>query len=91
MSTVEEAKAFEGEGEAVVIGLFKSVDSAAAKAYASAAGAIDHLPFAVSSSGDVSSSLHFSRGELGDLSKLSAILKHDFLVWCSTRCVTIVL
>lgn len=55
MSTVEEAKSFEGEGEAVVIGLFKSVDSAAAKAYASTAGGIDHLPFAVSSSEDVSS------------------------------------
>lgn len=47
ITTADEAKAFEGEGDAVVIGLFASADSDAAKAFMSAAAGIDRLPFAI--------------------------------------------
>ena len=55
ITTVEEAKAFEAEGEAVVIGLFSKTDSEQAKAFMSAASGVDRLPFAISSSKEVSS------------------------------------
>lgn len=53
LNTEEDAKAFEGEAEAVVIGLFASVDSAPVKAFMATANGIDRLPFAVSSSEEV--------------------------------------
>ncbi|CAM9918859.1 unnamed protein product [Ascophyllum nodosum] len=53
LETVEDVKAFQGKQDAVVIGLFKSVDSDAAKAYMSAAGGIDRLAFGISSSDEV--------------------------------------
>lgn len=54
MGTAAEAKEFEGEGEAVVIGLFKSDDSKQAKAFMTAAGGMDGLPFGIATSKDVS-------------------------------------
>lgn len=53
LTTKEEATAFEEEGEAVVIGLFSSADSAEAKAFMSAANGIDRLPFATTSAKEV--------------------------------------
>ena len=53
ITTVEEATAFEAEGEAVVIGLFSKPDSEQAKAFMSAASGIDRLPFAISSTKEV--------------------------------------
>lgn len=54
LTTEAEAKEFEAEGEAVVIGLFKSADSDQAKAFMSTANGIDRLPFATASSEEVS-------------------------------------
>ena len=58
---MEDVKAFQGKQDAVVIGLFKSVDSDAAKAYMSAAGGIDRLAFGISSSDEVICVLCFQR------------------------------
>ncbi|CAM9149031.1 unnamed protein product [Ectocarpus fasciculatus] len=53
LTTKAEATAFEGEAEAVVLGLFSSADSPEAKAFMSVANGIDRLPFATSSTKEV--------------------------------------
>lgn len=53
LSTAEEAKSFEGEAEAVVIGLFANVESDQAKVFLAVADDIDRLPFAMASGEEV--------------------------------------
>lgn len=53
LTTKAEATEFEASGEAVVFGLFSSADSKEAKAFMTAAGGIDRLPFATSSTKEV--------------------------------------
>eukprot|EP00903_Cladosiphon_okamuranus_P020589 g18900.t1 len=62
LTTKAEATAFEEEGEAVVIGLFSSADSAEAKTFMSVAGGIDRLPFATTSSKEVLKAYDAAKG-----------------------------
>lgn len=53
LETVEAAEEFLKENKVVVVGFFKDRESAEAKAFLSAANAIDEYPFAITSSDDV--------------------------------------
>lgn len=62
LTTTAEATEFEASADAVVFGLFSSDDSAEAKTYMKAAGGIDRLSFATTSTKEVLEAYGASEG-----------------------------